>query len=220
MEIIPAILESDLDSITKKLDLVKGNTQWVQIDVGDNAFAKETFAKGSELKPITQDDLNFEIHLMVDKPWSVWKSWHEGGGDRFYFHYRSFHSVPTNTRESAINNLINQIKEVDCEVGIALELNDPLTVLEPYLDKLDCVLLMSIAEIGAQGTVFDDRVLERISALKSMCPDGCIAADGGINETNLLQLKEAGLDRASIGSGIFSASDPVSKLKELQSMVQ
>ena len=211
MEIIPAILEADFDRIKQKVELMRDHAPWVQLDLGDTAFAKKTFQDGEKLKPLDNDNPKFAIHMMVDEPWKSWKAWHDGGGDRFYFHYSAFTSVPTNTRESAVNNLINNIKEAGAEVGIALMLDQPLHVLEPYLEKLDAVLLMSIAEIGVQGNPFNEKVLDRIRSLKTMWPEGKIVADGGINEQNLASLKEAGLDRACIGSGIFKADDPGSK---------
>ncbi|KKU82370.1 MAG: Ribulose-phosphate 3-epimerase [Parcubacteria group bacterium GW2011_GWA2_47_8] len=227
MQVIPAVLETELAEIQRKINLIGPATHWVHLDVGDGSFTKQTFEDGPRLQAITSGHANsaahtkFEAHLMVTEPWTLWETWLSAGCSRFYIHYRSFIKIPHKTRSFAVNNLINTMHTHEgFEVGMALEMHDSITVLNPFLSKLDCVLLMAIDTIGAQGHRFNEQVLDKAKSLKTVWPNGCVSVDGGVQDLNIMRLKEVGGDCAIVGSNIFTATDPIAQLKKLQSMVE
>jgi ribulose-phosphate 3-epimerase len=78
---------------------------------------------------------------------------------------------------------------------------------------------MGIARIGSQGNPFDERVLERIRALKSLYPDLEVSIDGSVRAETLPSLIEAGATRFAVGSAILHAEDPEEAYRTLSSIV-
>lgn len=129
-----------------------------------------------------QNDLPFEAHLMVEKPEEIFERWKSRGAKRIIVHkyHKSMQGV---------------------ELGLALEMHVPLESVEPYINKIDFIQLMSIAEIGEQGHHLDERIFDRIREVKNKFPGMPISVDGGIKLSNYKKLEEAQVDRLIVGSG-------------------
>ncbi len=67
---------------------------------------------------------------------------------------------------------------------------------------------MGIASIGAQGQLFDTRVIDRIRAIRHAHAALPISIDGSVNEATITALIDAGADRLVSGSAILRAEDP------------
>ena len=115
---------------------------------------------------------------------------------------------------------IELISKAGCQVGVALNPATPLAFLEPILEFVDLVLVMSVNP-GFGGQAFIPRSLERIAQVRSMInvmkPDVRLQVDGGVNVTNVASVVQAGADTIVAGSAVFGADDlveAVSALKE------
>lgn len=206
MEIIPAILEKDFLELQKKLKKAAALFKEAQIDVGDGSFVPEKFGC---LEKIT--DLNSEIflgiHLMIQKPWQkVALLAKEEKIQRVIFHYESFFSVRTKTRAFAVNNFINQLKDLKpqgkLKVGMALNPGTSANFAVEFIERLDELLLLGV-EPGEQGQEFEPDILQKINFLKNFRSDILISIDGGVNDKNIKMIKNAGADRAYVGSFLW-----------------
>jgi len=95
--------------------------------------------------------------------------------------------------------------------GVALTLDQPLAALEPFLPRVAMVTLMG-TRIGIKGAGLDPEAVPRIRALRqTLAAQGLgrvrVAADGGIRDTTVPDLRAAGADTVVMGSLAFGADD-------------
>jgi ribulose-phosphate 3-epimerase len=78
----------------------------------------------------------------------------------------------------------------------------PLSTIEPYLDSVDAVLVMSVMP-GFGGQKYDPSVLEKVRAIRASHPDLWISIDGGIKPDTAELAVAAGVSQMVVGSGVF-----------------
>lgn len=211
--IVPAVIPKSLSHIKTQLPHLTFS-QEIHIDVVDGKFVPFTswpYEPSGIPKEIsdTTDSFTLEVDLMVEDPISAAEAWIEAGADMLVFHVETI----------SLKSFSKFVKTAPVSVGIS-SLNDaPINILLSYLNVADYVQLMGIAEIGVQGQKFDDRVFERIKAVKELFPNHPITIDGSVNKETILSLKQAGVNRFIIGSAIVSASNPYEAYKELMSLI-
>jgi ribulose-phosphate 3-epimerase len=208
MEIIPAIVPKNFWDLKGKLEQLEGLTEWVQLDITDGRFAPETtWSNTGDLAEIG-GQIKFEIHLMVNKPEEVVADW-LGVADRLIIHLESTDQLET---------ILDSFAPHHNEIGVALLLDTPLAALKPYRGKIGTVQLMSIVQIGHQGELFDQRVLDRILELRSDQPEIRIQVDGGMNPDTIKLVTEAGADAAVVGSAIWESEDVAAAIMKLRAV--
>jgi ribulose-phosphate 3-epimerase len=199
--IVPAILGETFAEIKEKLEKIQGLSDWVQIDIADGVFAEPiTWSRPLDLWEPT-DLPKIELHLMVQNPHPYLRDWLPASIDRVVLHVES---------EGNINEYLERVKGHGLQVGLALKLETPIEVADPYIKNIDVVQLMSISTIGAYGQPFDEKVLDKIKRLRAKYSGVTISIDGGITLETGKKAIEAGANQLVVGSGIFK-SDNVSK---------
>jgi ribulose-phosphate 3-epimerase len=106
----------------------------------------------------------------------------------------------------------------EVELGIALGLNTPITDITGYLEDIDFVQFMGIAQIGYQGEAFDERVLDRIREFHNAHPEVIISVDGGVNFDTAHLLAQAGAKRLVSGSAILKSANPAQAIAHLKKL--
>ena len=226
-EIVPAIMPKSFNDLSAKMRQVKSIVSCVQIDVMDGIYVSprtwpygkdqgeefESIVSGSEDMPFI-NELEFEVDLMVTGQEEEAERWVRAGAGRVIGHIEAADSV-----ESFIKVVRDASVPADSpmsvELGLALEIETPLSVLEPLVFDIDFVQIMGIANVGYQGEEFDERAIERVSALRGMYPNLVITVDGGVDEDSALLLRRAGANRLVSGSAIFGADDKDDAVKRL-----
>ena len=201
MEIVPAILPKNFADLREKLSLVKGLARLVQIDICDE---KLIFENGLPF----WEDFDFEIDLMIEKPENKLDYFINAGARRIIFHW------------GLVKNLDSVFKKLSgvVDVGIALGLEIPVNIIEPFIDKIDTVQVMGIKRIGFQGEPFEESVIDKVAILREKYPRLAISVDGGVNLTNAPRLIKVGATRLVVGSAIFESNDlkaTIEKFKKL-----
>lgn len=221
-EIIPAIIPKDFDDLEEKLGIIAGRVPTVQVDVLDGSFTgMKAWPYNGDISHFLQiteeaegfpfwEDISFEAHLMVKNPEEVAEDWIRAGAERIIVHLEAFSSHEELSRFLAIlKNRFDVGKTyLGVEVGLAINFDTSLDDLYPHVLEADFIQLMSIKEIGMQGSAFEPETFERLRALKEKFPDTIVSVDGGVTHAVAEELIEHGADRLVIGSGIFSAEDP------------
>lgn len=202
--VIPTILQKSWEEVEKKLRIYKEFTRNVHVDFIDGKFTNNTTFLDPEPFFAYKDQFNLEAHLMVDEPIEYLDRLGNSGFMRFLGHVEKM----SNQEEFVAKG------ETLGAVGLALDIETPLTAINvPYID-LDLILLMSI-KAGDSGRPFDERVIEKIKKLKESFVE--IEVDGGINDTNLPILKESGVQDFCVNSFIFQG-DPKKQFEKLTSL--
>jgi ribulose-phosphate 3-epimerase len=97
------------------------------------------------------------------------------------------------------------------KTGLALKLGTPVSVIEPQLEELDCVLVMSIVP-GWSGQAFKDEALQRIAQLRAMIDrrglDVEVEVDGGVNVETGRRCMTAGATVLAAATAVFQTADP------------
>ncbi len=187
----------------------------LQIDLVDGRFAPNTsWPIAPEGDPLAVksylDKYTLEIDLMVEQPIEKAKEWEQAGADMLVFH------VETITLES----LVDYTECSQASIGVSAHGDTSLEKLESYIQEVDYVQLMGIREIGFQGQVFDETVLDKIKYLRQKYPNLSIGVDGSVNPDTVVKIKEAGADRFVCGSAIVRQSNPEQAYNNLLSLIK
>lgn len=109
--------------------------------------------------------------------------------------------------------LIDQIHSAGLKAGVVLNPETPITVIEPYIDLLDKVTIMTV-DPGFAGQRFLVSTLEKIKTLKKLREEYgyqyLIEMDGSSNREHFKVIDEAGPDIYIVGrSGLFGLSSNI-----------
>ena len=105
-----------------------------------------------------------------------------------------------------LTDSINLIKKLNRKVGVSLNPDTNLNIINKFLNKIDLVLIMSVFP-GFGGQKFMYEVIEKIKNLKKIKEEKKLSfdieVDGGINFENNKTVIEAGADILVSGTTIF-----------------
>lgn len=193
--VTPSLLNCDFARMAEELAAVKqAGAVAVHLDVMDGHFVPN-LSYGAPLiadwRPRT--DLPFDAHLMISDPARYLDDFVRAGCDIINFHIEV---VPEPTL------LLRRIRASGCQAALALNPPTPLSAIEPYLDEVDAVLVMSVMP-GFGGQKFDGEVLEKVRALRASRPELRISIDGGINPSTVGIAVAAGATQLVAGSAVF-----------------
>ncbi len=195
----------NLERDTKMID--RSAAEWVHIDVMDGVFVPNISFGFPVLKAITSATNKFmDVHLMIVEPEKYVERFADAGADLVTFHVEATENV---------ERCIELLRAKGVKVGVSVKPKTPLSVLEPILDKVDLVLIMSV-EPGFGGQSFIEGSTEKVKALRKMIDDRgldvLIEIDGGISRHNAHELYEAGCNVLVAGSAVFCAPDPEAEI--------
>lgn len=194
-----------LDRDTRMID--RSAAEWVHIDVMDGVFVPNISFGFPVLKAITSATEKFmDVHLMIVEPEKYVERFAQAGADLVTFHIEATDKV---------EECIELIRKSGAKVGVSIKPKTPVEALEPILDKIDLVLVMSV-EPGFGGQSFIEGSTDKVRALRGMIDskglDVMIEIDGGVSRHNAGELYEAGCDALVAGSAVFKAADPEAEI--------
>ncbi len=207
MQVIPGILENNWETIEEALEKVKTFSNTVHIDLIDGKFSKKkTFLDPQPFSTYTKE-LFFEAHLMTDNPIEYLEAFAKIGFKRFIGHVEKMPDVAEFVAKGQFLG----------EVGLALDLSTDIDNIKVPFDDLDVILLMGVSA-GASGQEFMPQALEKIKALRART-NIVIEVDGGVNDKNIREIKNAGTNRFVTTSFVFKNIDPIRAYKSLVTLI-
>ena len=209
MQVYPSILVQNFEEFETKINLVRGLVDTIHLDIMDGIFVKSKTIY--DVDKINNFDwrINYELHLMIKE--KEIEKWFDTGAKRIIFHYEAIKN-----EQRKMNN-IKIIRKKEKEVGIAVNPETDIRSIFPFLDILDLVLIMSVNP-GDSGQKFILETLEKVKKLRKKNFKGIIEIDGGVNESNIRAIANAGVDAVSVASAIWNVDkskikDQISKLR-------
>ena len=208
--IAPSILSADYLRLSDELAQVS-SADLINFDVMDGHFVPNlTFGPDMLRAVAAASDLPVDAHLMVSNPDEVTEKYLDAGASIVSFHY-----------EAALHahRLVQLIKDRGAKASIALNPATPVSVLEPILDDLDMVLVMSVNP-GFGGQTFIESTLRKLRRLRRMCDEHGVSplveVDGGISARNVAEVTASGANVFVAGSAVFGSADRAAAIEDIR----
>ena len=168
------------------------------LDIMDGEFTKYKTIDYKYLEQLREKSaLLFNAHLMVNNPEKVVDKYIKYGADIITVHYEVFEEV------EKLIKLLKKIKNKGKMVGLAIDLDTDIKVIEPVIKYLDLVLIMSV-KAGKGGQTFNNSALKKIKYVRQLNTEVLIEVDGGINKETASSCVKAGADILCSGSFIYN----------------
>ena len=199
IQISPSILSADFSQLGKEIKkLEDAGADMIHVDVMDGHFVPNLTIGPPVIKALKKNSLlPFDVHLMISPVHKYIESYASAGADIITIH------------PEATNDLlgsINKIKELKKKVGISLNPETKIEIVEELLDQIDLILIMSVNP-GFGGQKFMPEVLNKVKKLdeirKNLKLNFVIEIDGGINFENSKLAIRSGVDILVSGTTIF-----------------
>ena len=208
IKIAPSILSADFGNLLADVHSVeKAGADYLHIDVMDGHFVNNITIGPVVLKSLVgKTSLPFDVHLMITDPDKYAVAFAEAGAHII--------SIQAETCPNLVGS-VSIIKELGVRPCVVLNPDSPLTLLDPVLDQIDMVLIMSVFP-GFAGQKFIADVLPKIRDLRNRKPNWDIEVDGGINPETAKLAIDAGANILVAGSAIFGSNnykETITKLK-------
>ncbi|SFV63512.1 Ribulose-phosphate 3-epimerase [hydrothermal vent metagenome] len=199
MLVAPSVLSADFGNLARDVKAIcDGGCDFVHVDVMDGHFVPNLTIGPVVVSAIAKVATKpLDIHLMVENNSFFVELFAPLKPEFISFHIEE---------EKHPHRLIQKIRSLGIRPAITLNPHTPPEAIEFLLADVDMVLLMSVNP-GFGGQKFISNVLERTKRLKTLInkinPTCMIEVDGGVNDQNIHDLKEAGVDMVVAGSFVY-----------------
>ena len=202
-KIAPSILSADFGRLAEEIAAVEAaGADWIHIDVMDGHFVPNiTIGPGvvASLRKTTK--LPFDVHLMIENPEQYIEAFASAGSDVITVHVEA---------SRHLHRTLIRIRELGVKAGVSLNPATPLGSIEPILNDLDLLLIMTVNP-GFGGQKLISGVLPKIKnareVISYLSPDVLIEVDGGITLDNIRSVADAGADIFVAGAAVFGSGN-------------
>ena len=170
------LTSKDIPKTLKKLN--ETDADYIHLDIMDGRYVSNKTLPFSEMKNIYKfTDKRLDVHLMVDSP------------SKYIKNYASLNteyiSIHLDTKEDLLANL-KLIKSYGIKSGIAINPDEEVSLLIPYLPYIDLILVMGVNP-GMGGQKFIRKTIDKLKELKVLRKEYPnfkfkVSVDGGVND--------------------------------------
>src|SRR5256885_14208294 len=210
--VAPSILAADFSRLADEIRKVeRAGADWIHCDIMDGHFVDNISFGPMVVKTVRGlTKLPLDVHLMIEHADHYVPRFVDAGANSI--------TVPVEPEaKHDVGKTLQQIRDAKCRVGLTLNPETNFKLVEPFLDKIDMLLVMTVHP-GFGGQKFRDDQMEKVKRAKSLNSKIDIEVDGGINaETARISIQN-GANVLVAGTSIFKTNDYAKAIRELREM--
>lgn len=214
-KIAPSILSADFSRLAEEIRAVEAaGADMIHVDVMDGHFVPNLTVGPpivGAIRKVTR--LPLDVHLMITNADQYIGAFVDAGSDYLTVHVEAC---------PHLHRTLQSIKERGIKAGVTLNPATSLSLIEPVLDYVDLVLIMSVNP-GFGGQSFIPQVIDKIAGARRAI-DGSkrpieLEVDGGIKVDNIKDISNAGADVFVAGSAVFHSKNYKETLESMRRQI-
>jgi len=208
--VAPSILAADFSRLGDEIHRVEAaGADWIHCDIMDGHFV-DNISFGPEIVRIVRGltTLPLDVHLMIEHADHYVPRFVKAGANSI-----TVHAEPEAKHD--VEKTFKQIRDTGCRAGLTLNPETAFDLIEPFLHKIDLLLIMTVHP-GFGGQSFRADQMRKVERARSLKRDLDIEVDGGINADTARLSIENGANVLVAGTSIFHSKDYAKAIRQLR----